>query len=215
MNNWHNGVTPINETNLNKLIENTDNFPLYRGNVPVSDLNDLTETGIYYTGNATLDHAGTNYTYCFILVIAKSGGPYTQFLIKPNNKLIMSRTFAGSPGAWSAWTTSVQEEKPTQTSLTLEDYFDTIDINKVAKTKHVVEVVFRAHTKAEIPNTTTFATLPYNSKINAVVPIYSGERYALQNPVISYTGTNANTWSSGRIPTDTWIQAHFTYITDD
>lgn len=202
-----------------KYVNAEDNFPLYRGLIPVDDLNDLKTTGIYYTSSKTLTNTGLNYSdysYSFIVVIALADGGFViQVLIKPAQKKLRTREFSGSPASWKPWQECLQEETPFQTSLTLGDYFDTVDINKVLKTGHVVEVAFRGHTNAEIPNATSFATLPYKTKINTIIPIYTGGRYILTEPVFSYTGTNANTWSSAPIPANTWVQAHFTYITDE
>lgn len=100
--NWQNGVTPINETNMNKLIQEDDNPLLYKGNVPVSDLNDLTTSGIYYTSNLNLANAPDRYQYHYVEVIGFSGAKL-QRLVNPDQHYIATREYSGSPATWTSW----------------------------------------------------------------------------------------------------------------
>lgn len=102
-----------------------------------------------------------------------------------------------------------------KTTLTLGDYFDTIDINEVTKNGNVVHVVFRGHTKKEIPNDAAFATLPYQTNSSNLVALSTMGRYSLGNFIFSYTGSPTKDWRCGYISTDKWVQANFVYITSD
>lgn len=111
---------------------------------------------------------------------------------------------------------SLSKDKPNNSLLNLNmSYFDTVDNNKVVKTGHVVTVYFRAHTSSNIPNGTIIATFPYTSIINPIVPIYSGGRYNLTDPIFSFLESNTKNWKISTTSADKWLQASFTYITSD
>ena len=114
--NWENlpsTNTPLNANNLNK-IENelinletnkvniTDNLLIFRGNIPSTDLNEITTTGIYYISNEALTNAPSGCDYSFLIVIGAS--LVHQYIIKPaSNGQIYVREYSGYPSEWFAW----------------------------------------------------------------------------------------------------------------
>lgn len=186
-----------------------------------TNLNDYTNEGTYYFPVDEKPEnipAGVNGW----LAVLKSNDYIKQFWYSHgtaniNDSQIYVRTRTDK-NTWSNWRRIIIEDdiSPTESVLTLNmDYFDTIDNNKVVKSGKVVTVFLRAHTKAAIPNGTTFATLPYTSIINPTIPLYSGGRYSLTEPVFSYLIANTKNWRIATTAADKWLQASFTYITSD
>lgn len=104
----------------------------------------------------------------------------------------------------------------TRQLVLLGDFFDTIDINIVQKVGNIVQVIFRGHTKTEIPNNTDIAKLPYVPISSTIVPISATSgRYVLGDLKFSFLLVSASTWRSTPIETNKWIQANFIYITND
>ena len=74
-----------------------------KGTIPNNtDLNNLTEEGVYYTAGNTFTNGPTiNYNWSSIIVINQ--GVKQQIFIKPVNGTIQIREFSGSPGSWTSW----------------------------------------------------------------------------------------------------------------
>lgn len=77
---------------------------VHKGNLANNtDLNNVTETGIYYTAGATLTNAPAEYYSWQVLQVIQSyaGMSVYQMLISPGTTYI--RQFAGDPGTWGKW----------------------------------------------------------------------------------------------------------------
>ena len=108
--NWENlpsKNTPINQTNLNNMengiaeIDKTVGLKGYLDNN--TDLNNVTEKGIYSTGNRTLTNAPvSNYDWAFLIVLNQNNVTQ-QYFIKPVAGAICVREYTGSPAKWSEW----------------------------------------------------------------------------------------------------------------
>ena len=108
--NWENlpsTKTPINQTNLNKMengiagIDKTVGLKGYLDNN--TDLNNVTETGIYSTKSATLTNAPvSNYNWAFLIVLNQNN-VIQQYFIKPITDICYMRERSGWPVAWSKW----------------------------------------------------------------------------------------------------------------
>lgn len=227
--NWQdlpNTSTPINATNLNKIeneLESVDKSLKYIGNAP-SDWNDAKTFGIYHVNGTYTNAPASSHIWGVLIVYENKGGTWTPVTsgsgswiwqeFRSTSGNIYVRNAINSIGSWSEWkkmiTNNIEE-----TTLTLGDYFDTIDINKVTKNGNVVQVVFRGHTKKAITNDTVFATLPYQTKSNNIVALSTMGRYSFGDFIFSYTGVSGNYWKCGPISTDKWVQANFVYITSD
>lgn len=219
--------TPLNARNMNAIQTNAENAinAIDTLNVPVTnikendDLNDYTTAGVYYSGATTitnsLSHCPVRATGLKLIVEYTTGLSRITQTIKVNYGAIYTRI---NDGSWSEWKriAFLNDFTPIQTTLTLNmDYFDSVDNNKVVKSGNVVTVFLRAHTKAAIPNGTAFATLPYKAIINPTIPLYSGGRYSLTDPVFSYLEADSKNWRIATTAADKWLQASFTYITSD
>lgn len=227
--NWVNGQTPINANNLNKIeneLENVDKSLKYIGNAP-SDLNDATTYGIYHLGGAYTNAPSVENIYGILIVYQNrgstwiptengSGSSWIWQEVRTTYGDIYVRYAINTSASWRNWKKISIDEMPTETALNLDmSLFDTVDNNKVVKTGHVVTVYFRAHTSSDISNGTTFATLPYTSIVNPVIPVYSGGRYSLTEPIFSFFENNSKNWKIAPVAADKWLQASFTYITSD
>ena len=83
-----------------------------------TDLNNVTESGIYYTGGRTLINAPvTNYDWAFVIVIKQLSITH-QYFIKPVAGIICVREYSGSPAAWCEWKNIVKDN-----SQVIEQYF--------------------------------------------------------------------------------------------
>ena len=118
---WANGQTPINETNLNNMengiakIDQAISFKGYIGNN--NDLNNVTETGIYSTGNGTLTHAPiSNYNWAFLIVL-NHNYVIQQYFIKPVSDICYIREYSGSPSSWKDWRIPNQDANWTNATL--------------------------------------------------------------------------------------------------
>ena len=108
--NWENlpsTKTPINRTNLIKMengIAEIDKTVGLKGYVDNNtDLNNVTETGIYSTGGATLTHAPiSNYDWAFLIVLNQNNVIH-QYFIKPRAAIYYMRERSGSPRLWQDW----------------------------------------------------------------------------------------------------------------
>lgn len=107
--NWQNlpnTTTPVNQTNLNKIETELkyldDKSLIHKGNLANNtDLNNVTETGIYYVGDATLINAPEDYQYRTLQVINNNNYTIVQFIFAIEK--IYIRRYAGSPASWGAW----------------------------------------------------------------------------------------------------------------
>lgn len=215
--------TPINETNLNNMENGIEPANTIVVTDTTVDLNNYIHDGSYYFpgGTQTVTNIPAGINGWLRVMESTNNGFVKQIWYRAgtpnaNDYQTFVRTYTG--GIWSDWKRyqMKEESEPVETTLTLNmTYFDTVDNSKVVKSGNVVQVFFRAHTKQAIPNGTVFATLPYTSKINPVIPIYSGGRYSFTDPIFSYVAANSKNWAIAETATDKWLQAVFTYITSD
>lgn len=99
-----NKVTDANMNEIKSSVNNIyDNGIVNKGTLEDNtDLNNLTEEGIYYTTNATLLNAPSiNYSWGEIIVINQT--VIQQIFIKPTGGVIQIREYSGYPGTWSTW----------------------------------------------------------------------------------------------------------------
>ena len=106
--------TPLSASNLNK-IENElekldlDSILLKRIIENNADLNNITDSGIYATGDRTLTNVPTNdYTWGYLIVINQTNGVH-QYFVKPVVGLIYIREKSGNPARWYSWKKVVSE----------------------------------------------------------------------------------------------------------
>ena len=97
-------------------MQKTTGILMARGLVPVNDLNDLQETGIYYTGGLTISNLPDVGQYRYIEVI-KNGGLITQRIFDSLNKKIAYREYYGNPGEWKPWIYDYGESGSTASSI--------------------------------------------------------------------------------------------------
>ena len=75
----------------------------YKGLLTSSDnVNNITDTGIYYIGGSTPTGVASTYTYSYLTVI-NNGSYITQELRKPVDGVLATREKSGSPLTWSDW----------------------------------------------------------------------------------------------------------------
>lgn len=75
----------------------------YKGVLTSSDnVNDITDTGIYYIGSSTPTGIASTYAYSYLTVI-NNGSYITQELRKPIDGILAIREKSGSPLTWRDW----------------------------------------------------------------------------------------------------------------
>lgn len=213
--NWENlpsKNTPVNADNLNKMDEGIANAVEKSGDTMTGEL--LFENKNDYAAirkTRTLN----NEDYLLAIGVGANMSARMELIKDPDN--VLSSVEVRRDGIYNGVSGRklVETNDIEKTTLTLGDYFDTIDTNEVTKNGNVVQVVFRGHTKKAIPNNTIFATLPYRTKSSNVVALSTMGEYSLGNFIFSYTGSSDKSWRCGGISTDKWVQANFVYITSD
>jgi hypothetical protein len=101
-------INKVTDDNMNEIKSSVndiyDNALVNKGIIPNNtDLNDLTEEGVYYTaGNTFVNGPTINYNWSQIIVI-NQGGLIQQIFIKPVDGAIQIREHSGSPAIWSSW----------------------------------------------------------------------------------------------------------------
>lgn len=114
--NWQdlpNQTTPVNATNLNKIeneLETLDiassNSLTQRSNIANNtNLNDVTDTGIYYIPDVTLTNAPANYYKYSTLTVINTGGVIQQCISRPAGNTFVMREYSGYPASWGNWRT--------------------------------------------------------------------------------------------------------------
>jgi hypothetical protein len=111
--NLPNQTTPVNATNLNKIeteLETLDNASTnsltQRTNVANNtNLNDVTNTGIYYIPDVTLTNAPANYYKYSTLVVINNSGVIQQYISRPVGNTFVMREYSGYPASWGNWRT--------------------------------------------------------------------------------------------------------------
>lgn len=123
--NWANlpsTTTPVNATNLAKIeteLETLDtatlNSLMFRGNITNNtNLNNTTDTGIYYIPNITVSNGpAVNYKYTVLIVINIPSGVIQQSIISPSGNTIAIREYSGYPASWGAWRLAYFDEYST------------------------------------------------------------------------------------------------------
>lgn len=87
---------------IQEKINNSLNVALIgRGKVPVNDLNDLTQTGIYWIGADVPKNSCNDADWSQLIVINNSF--LQQIIIKPFSSFISIREKTGSPAMWFSW----------------------------------------------------------------------------------------------------------------
>lgn len=91
------------------------------------------------------------------------------------------------------------------------DYIGDVDINNVSRYGNVVRVDFRGKLVQEIPNNTTFLTLPFRPNKTGTIQIGIGGRYEFSEIKWAYFDSNGDI-KDGVIAKDQYIHINFTYI---
>lgn len=206
---WQNGVTPMNEDNMNKII-------MYRGGVPsnITDFNNLTDTGIYYIGDKTLSNAPNNYKYHYVEVI-NNGAMIVQKIYVANSNEINIRDYMGSPASWGSWKNFIADTIELSTLTDTDEYFSTIDVNRVLKCGKLVQINFRGLLQKNIPDNVSFLKAPYAAKLGANYTdvLYVGTHYSASELKWFYlSGGQYFTGPSGL--NEKWIHINTTYLID-
>lgn len=216
MGNWQNGVTALNEDNLNALYDLRRGSPSIPSN---TDLNDLTTAGTYRCDSGTV---ATTLINCpvstgFKMVVDYTVGTNTfrqTIIMNNNNADIWLRN--KSANSWGAWH-KLQTNKIETGILEYNSNYvvGTPDIYHYARVGNVVQIAFRGVLADSIPNDTTIITLPYRSAIRSELTAFKGGRYIKGDPHFAYNVTASTyikiaTWNE----TSNYIHISHTYITD-
>lgn len=212
--NWQNlpnTTTPITAERLNKL-DKVITAP------QTANLNDYTTTGVYYFsagGTITNVPAGVN---GWLIVIDSPGvGAIKQIWLRhgtanTNDFETYVRTLATT---WSNWKKIAIDETIAQGTVTFPNpsYFSTIDVNKVYKKGNIVDFRFRGLISTNIPNNTTFLTLPHRTNSDFFKIAYLGTEYTADTPYWVYAQDNRNL-RGGSATAGKWLHVSFTYIAE-
>lgn len=200
--------TPINATNLNKLLG-------YKGTLEDNtDLDNLTETGFYYIGNITLINAGSNYKYCYLLIIGYAGVKQ-QYLIKPALSMIMEREYSGSPAKWTTWSQMENKTIIEGTGIIDNTYISRAERNRYSRVGQVVSYSFTLTKTGTWGNTTAFITGLPKAKIETRFLALNTITNTPIRLVITPEGKIQNAYSSSIPEEGHLIEGQITYITSD
>lgn len=137
--------TPLNAENLNKLLG-------YRETLANNtDLDNVVETGIYYTADSTLSNAGTNYNWSYLIVIS-NGSLIHQYIIKPYQKFMIMREYSGYPATWKDWKQVTEADSGWQTVPVISPV--TSSSSEPLKCRKINNIVY------------VFGFIEYNSTLN-------------------------------------------------
>jgi hypothetical protein len=128
---WQNGVTPINEDNMNEVL-------MFKGNVPNTDFNQITEPGYYYTGSTTMTNGPANYLYHYVEVIRKTGSVILQKVFVPSINTLYIREYSGNPVVWGSWKTFISDDLQTYSGTVTSSYFDISNYTRIQRCGRVV-----------------------------------------------------------------------------
>lgn len=182
------------------------------------NLNNYVETGLYYFpagGTITNVPAGVN-GWLLVINSASVGGIkqiwFRHGTANTNDFETYVRTLANT---WSNWKKIAIDEAIEQGAVTFPNpsYFSTIDINKVYKKGNIVDVRFRGLISTNIPNNTTFLTLPYRTNSDFFRIAYLGTEYTADTPHWVYAHDNRNL-RGGSVTAGKWLHVSFTYIAE-
>lgn len=74
-----------------------------KGIVPVSDLNDLKEPGIYYVGATAVDNSPVTTWYGIFVITYPGTDLIHQYIFRPASGNFAMREYSGNPQSWKSW----------------------------------------------------------------------------------------------------------------
>lgn len=91
-------------------------------------------------------------------------------------------------------------------------YLGNVDINSVTRNGNVCRVDFRAKVIADIPNNTTFLTLPYKPAQGITMMMGLGTQYTIDSVRWIYSTSDSGQIRDGAISKGQYVHIGFTYI---
>lgn len=105
------------------------------GTSTVSDLNDLTATGIYYTNNATVNTPDSSKYLC-VIVVKVNESAIRQVAFRLTAKPVFARYYSANDG-WTPWDAMIAPVETATISGTLSGNTISIGLRKIDRTVHL------------------------------------------------------------------------------